>query len=120
MPFRTLLLIVTFGFVGIAQAQAPASAERHALTSFDNGFANTLPVPLYDRGHDQNRYGFNALFEVRVAPGVVKTLDVRQYFSTEQLSVQGFMKVRRAMPADAVLVYVEWISPTSGNSPIGN
>jgi len=120
MIFRTLLLVAAIGLGGIAQAQTTGSAVRHALTGFDNSYANTLPVPVYDRGHDDNRYGFNAMFEIRVAPGVVKTLDVRQFFSTEQHSVQGFMKVRSAMPADAVLVYVRWISPTSGTSPIGH
>ena len=120
MIFRTLLLVAAIGLDGIAQAQTPGSSVRHALTGFDNGYSNTLPVPVYDRGHDDNRYGFNAMFEIRVAPGVIKTLDVRQFFSTEQHSVQGFMKVRSAMPADAVLVYVQWITPTSGTSPIGH
>ena len=120
MPFRTLFLLAAISFAGFAQAQTPGSAERHALTGFDNSYANTLPVPVYDRGHDQNRYGFKAIFEVRVAPGVVKTLDVRQFYSTEQLAVQGFMKVRSAMPIHAVLVHVEWVSPTSGAEVIGH
>jgi hypothetical protein len=120
MPYRTLFLLVVISISGMVQAQTPGSAERHALTEFDNSYANTLPVPVYDRGHDQNRYGFNAIFEIRVAPGVVKTLDVRQYYSTEQLAVQGFMKVRSAMPADAILVHVEWVSPTSGAEVIGH
>ncbi len=120
MIFRTLLLIAAIGLGGLVQAQTPGSGVRHALTGFDNGYANTLPVPVYDRAHDDSRYGFNAMFEIRVAPGVVKTLDVRQFFSTEQLSVQGFMKVRSAMPADAVLVYVQWVTPTSGTGPIGH
>ena len=109
-------------FIGLAMnAQTPGTPERHALTSFDNSFANTLPVPVYDRnGHDANRYGFQAMFEIRVAPGVVKTLEVRQYFATEQLSVQGFMKVRTAMPGQAELVYVTWISPTQGGGAVGN
>jgi len=120
MSFRTLMLAAALGTASMIQAQTPASAERHALTSFDNGYANTLPVPVYDRGHDQNRYGFKAMFEVRVAPGVVKTLDIRQAYATEQQSVQGFMKVRSALPANAVLIYVEWITPASGSSGLSD
>ena len=120
MPFRTFFLLAAISLSGFAQAQTPGSAERHALTGFDNGYANTLPVPVYDRGHDQNRYGFKAMFEVRVAPGVVKTLDIRQAYATEQQSVQGFMKVRSALPANAVLIYVQWITPASGSSGLSD
>jgi hypothetical protein len=120
VSFRTLILAAALSTASMIQAQTPASAERHALTSFDNGYANTLPVPVYDRGHDQNRYGFKAMFEVRVAPGVVKTLDVRQAYATEQQSVQGFMKVRSALPTNAVLIYVEWITPASGSSNLSD
>lgn len=117
-----ILTLASLLFIGMAaNAQTPTSPERHALTSFDNSYANTLPVPVYNRsGHDAVRYGFQAVFEIRVAPGVVKTLEVRQFFATEQLSVQGFMKVRTAMPGQAELVYVTWIAPTQGGGGVGN
>ena len=79
ISFRTLMLAAALGTASMIQAQTPASAERHALTSFDNGYANTLPVPVYDRGHNQDRYGFKAMFEVRVAPGVVKERRVQRH-----------------------------------------
>ena len=50
---------------------------------------------------------------------MVKVLDVRQFFDTEQLAVQGFMRVQAAMPNQAVLANLVWINPTEGHMDIG-
>ena len=101
-----------------AAAQTPLPSDLHKPTSFDNSYAGTLPVGGWNRSGDE-RYGFNAIFELRVAPGIVKVLDVRQYFASEQQAVQGFLRVRTAMPEGAYLVSVQWTGPTQGQANIG-
>ena len=108
---------VAFLSLGIS-AQSPLSPDLHKPSSFDNSYAGTLPVGGLNRSGDE-RYGFNAIFELRVAPGVVKVLDVRQYFASEQQAVQGFLRVRTAMPEGAYLVSVQWTGPTQGQANIG-
>jgi len=92
----------------------------HRPSAFDNSFAGSLPTLGPARSFEDGRYGFLALFELRVAPGVIKTLDVRQFFATEQLTVEGFMRVKTSMPASAELVHVTWVTPTQGQTGIGN
>ena len=117
-PFFPFLLFVFVAFAGTGQT--PISSELHRPSSFDNSYAGTLPVDAYARSFGEERYGFLAIFEVRVAPGVVKTLDVRQYFGSEELTVQGFMRVRASLSGQAHLVNVHWITPTEGGVVIGN
>lgn len=114
-------LLASLFFVGALSlnAQTPGSAELHRPSAFDNSYAGTIPTPAASRTGDGGRYGFMALFEIRVAPGVVKVLDVRQFFASEQLAVQGFMRVQEAMPDQAVLAGVTWIGPTEGQQGIG-
>ena len=115
-----LSLCFLVGLSFTISAQAPASSEMHRPSSFDNSYAGTLPVGEYGRSMGEERYGFLAIFEVRVSPGVIKTLDVRQYFGSEQLAVQGFMRVKASLAGKAQLVHVNWISPTEGEISIGN
>ena len=103
-----------------ATAQTPGTADFHMPSAFDNSFAGTLPQSGVMRSMGEDRYGFQAIFEWRVAPGVVKVFDVRQYFGTEQGAIQGFMRVQASMPQGTSLVNVEWFSPTTGGSGIGN
>jgi len=92
--------------VGIVESVAPPSQANPSLG---------LPKSTVD-----GRFGFLALFEVRFGPGVIKTLDVRQFYSSEQQAVEGFMRVKASMPVNAVLVEVTWVSPTEGHSGVGN
>ncbi len=110
-----LLVLASFSI----QAQTPGTADLHRPSSFDNSFEGTLPQGGLARSFQEGRYGFLALFEIRVAPGVVKVLDVRQFFANEQLAVQGFMRVQAAMPDQAVLANVVWLNPTEGHMGIG-
>ena len=103
-----------------AQAQTPGNAEMHRPSAFDNSFEGSLPATGPARSFEDGRYGFMALFEVRVAPGIIKTLDVRQFFASEQLTVEGFMRVKAAMPSNAELVHVTWLTPMEGQAGIGN
>lgn len=118
---RITLSILACLFITVGTyAQTPGTADFHRPSSFDNSYAGTLPSYGAARSQGDGRYGFAALFELRVAPGVVKSFDVRQYFPTEQLAVQGFMRVQNAMPNGSILVAVNWIAPTNGDSAIGN
>ena len=103
-----------------SSAQVPAASELHMPSAFDNSFAGTLTGGGHARSVGEERYGFSALFEVRVSPGVVKTLAVRQYFASEEHAVQGFLRVRTSLSGSAHLVHVNWISPTEGGELIGN
>ena len=116
---RPFLAIILFASAFGIQAQTPVFPEFHKPSSFDNSYQGTLPQGGASRMSQEGRYGFLALFEIRVAPGVVKVLDVRQFFDTEQLAVQGFMRVQAAMPNQAVLANVVWINPTEGQMDIG-
>ena len=111
-------LLVFIAFTGTAQT--PTSSELHRPSSFDNSYAGTLPVDAHARFSGEERFGFIAIFEVRVGPGVVKTLEVRQYFANEEIAVQGFMRVKASLSGQAHLVHVHWISPTEGGVTIGN
>ena len=55
-----------------------------------------------------------------MSPGVVKVLDVRQYYISENQAVQAFMKVQASVPPGSILKSVEWISPTGGSGGLGN
>lgn len=119
MMIRSFLAALFLIGIGTLSAQTPGTAEFHRPSSFDNSFAGTIPTQAASRTGDGGRYGFMALFEIRVAPGVVKVLDVRQFFPTEQLAVQGFMRVQSAMPDQAILASVTWLGPTEGQETIG-
>lgn len=114
-----LLLALSFVMANV-QAQTPGHFDMHRPSAFDNSFVGTLPSTGPARSFEEGRYGFMALFELRVAPGVIKTLDVRQFFPTEQMTVEGFMRVKAAMPTTAELVQVTWLTPTEGQTGIGN
>ena len=116
--FISAVLLVSLSF-GV-HAQTPGHGELHRPSSFDNSFEGSLPDYGPARSGDDGRYGFLALFELRIAPGIVKSFDVRQFFPSEQLSVQGFLRLQSAMPSGTVLVHVDWLSPTTGESGIGN
>ena len=118
---RSFVAFVALLFMAsTATAQTPATADFHMPSAFDNSYAGTLPQSGVMRSMGEDRYGFQAIFEWRVAPGVVKVFDVRQYFGTEQGAIQGFMRVQSSMPQGTSLVNVEWFSPTTGGSEIGN
>ena len=112
---RSFLLAPALFFALSSTAQVmPASGTSPATKSeiradFDQPRGNA----------DHNRYGFHAVFEVRYAPGVIKVLEVRQYFLTEMQSVQGFMRVRSSVPAGAILKSLDWVTPTGGFGSVG-
>ena len=116
---RSLLALIFIAAAFGTQSQTPVFPEFHKPSSFDNSDHGTLSHGGASRSSEQGRYGFLALFEIRVAPGVVKVLDVRQFFDTEQSAVQGFMRVQAAMPNQAVLANLVWINPTEGHMDIG-
>lgn len=115
LPLLALMLVSS-----AADAQTPGVAQLSRPSAFDNSYAGTLPSGGAARSFEEGRYGFLALFEIRVVPGVVKTLDVRQFYPTEQQTVEGFLRVQAAMPNSANLVQVEWLSPPEGQSGMGN
>lgn len=119
MRFFLSLILLVCATVN-SSAQVPATSELHMPSAFDNSFAGTLSGSGYARSLGEERYGFSAIFEVRVAPGVVKTLDIRQYFASEEHAVQGFMRVKASLSGTAHLVHVNWITPTEGGEIIGN
>ena len=117
---RAFLSFFLFVCVALSSsAQAPASSELHLPSAFDNSFAGTLPTDAHAKSLGDERYGFIALFEVRVAPGIVKSLEIRQYFGNEEHAVQGFMRVKASL-TQAHLVHVNWVTPTEGGVVIGN
>ena len=121
LTMRFSILTLLFAFVTLTtSAQAPTRSELHIPSAFDNSYAGTLSGGGHARSMGDERYGFAAIFEVRVAPGVVKTMDVRQYFGSEELSVQGFMRVKASLAGKAHLVHVNWLTPTEGGNLIGN
>jgi hypothetical protein len=116
--FLPVFLLTFLSFA--AEAQTPGLAELHRPSSFDNSFSGSLPDFGPARSGEDGRYGFAAIFEWRIAPGVVKTFDVRQFYSTEALAVQGFMRVQSALPSGTDLIHIEWMAPTTGDAQIGN
>ncbi len=117
MHIRALLFIPAFLFSLTASAQGlfPSKLEKGAQVQQTDFPSSQLQV---SSGH--NRYGFHALYEVRMSPGVVKVLDVRQYYISENQAVQAFMKVQSSVPPGSILKSVEWISPTGGSGGLGN
>ena len=110
--FALLIVLATFS---AANAQTEPAAHRQGKAQIGPTSNPTTGV----RSAGEGRFGFHAVFEVRIAPGVIKTLDVRQYFGTETQSVEGFTRVRSSVPETAHLVSVQWFYPTLGDISIG-
>lgn len=71
------------------------------------------------RAASYGRYGFQAVVELRVAPGVNKRLNVRQYFPSLEAAQLGFAAVRSALPAHSHLISLVWFFPTDSQDEIG-
>lgn len=120
MLFRVSLLICALGFFCSPSVLAQRSSHlmedvlRNADVSVRSG-QSLLDV----RAGSNERYGFHAAFEVRVSPGIFKTLQVRQYFGTQQAAHQGMSDLKTDLPANSHLVYLLWITPTGSQGQIG-
>lgn len=118
MSYRSLLLAPALLFSVTFFGQDLVKSPLSALTSSKP--SSELEVQKPQGNADHNRYGFHALYEVRVNPGIIKVLDIRQYYLTEMQTVQAFMRVQASVPAGAMLKSVEWISPTGNSGGLGN
>ena len=117
MHFRALLFIPVFllSLTVSAQGLFPSQLEKGPQVE-----QTDFPASQLQSTSDHNRYGFHALYEVRMSPGVIKVLDIRQYYISENLAVQAFMKVQASVPPGSILKSVQWISPTGGSGGLGN
>ena len=98
--------------VGAAHAQHTGMVQRPVDRHVT---LHEATLPVHSVGNNLNRYGFIAWFEIRVSPGIVKTLNVRQFFNSAQHAIQGFARVQEAMPENSVLRGIEWVFPTPEN-----
>lgn len=117
MHIRSLLLIPAFllSLTASSQGLFPSRLEKApAVEQLD------IPISELQGTAGHNRYGFHALYEVRMSPGVIKVLDIRQYYITEAQAVQAFMKVQASVPPGSILKSVQWISPTGGSGGLGD
>lgn len=110
-----IALLMALATFTIANAQAEPAAFRQDKAQVGTASASSTGL----RGAGEGRFGFHAIFELRIAPGIIKTLDVRQFFSSELQSVEGFTRVRSSLPHSAYLVSVQWFYPTLGDISIG-
>ena len=93
----------TSSHAGIDKTQSTSAMAMHGSRSSVGG----------------QKFGFHAHFEIRVAPGLIKPMEVRQYFNSEELAVAGFLRVRNAMVDDAHLVSIVWVTPTDSQQGLG-
>jgi len=111
----SIALLIVLASISAANAQAEPMAFGRSTSQFEP--ASTPSTGLRSAG--EGRFGFHAIFELRIAPGIIKTLDVRQFFGSELQSVEGFTRVRSSVPDNAHLVSVQWFYPTLGDISIG-
>lgn len=50
---------------------------------------------------------------------MIKPMEVRQYFNSEEQAVAGFLRVRNAMVDNAHLVSIVWVTPTDSQQGLG-
>ena len=117
MPNRSFLLLpaLLLSFSMMGQEALPV---QHTKSPAQVQAASGHSVMPTTAGH--NRYGFHALYEVRMSPGIIKVLDIRQYYVSETQAVQAFMKVQASVPPGAMLKSVQWFGPTGGSGSLGD
>lgn len=117
---RTALILSLFvcSFLTESQAQAPLRAHCNG-GEWSSQRNPSAWAPDANRGSQSGRYGFKAQFELRLGPSNLKPLHIHQFFTTEALAVQGFNRVRAALPMEAQLVYLVWVQPNHEQSGIG-
>ncbi|MCH1583355.1 MAG: hypothetical protein L7S63_09575 [Flavobacteriales bacterium] len=111
----SIALLIVLASICAANAQTDPVAFGRSASEFEPTSTPTAGL----RSAGEGRFGFYAIFELRIAPGIVKTLDVRQFFGSELQSVEGFTRVRSSVPDNAYLVSVQWFYPTLGDINIG-
>ena len=119
MLFRASLLICALGFFCSPSVLAQSSFTLEGDVVRDSGLSERSAQSLNVRAGSNERYGFHAAFEVRVSPGIFKTLQIRQYFGTQQAAHQGLSDLKTDLPANSHLVYLMWITPTGSQGQIG-
>ena len=108
----------------IALAWAQPAMGQSSWTSSHAGIDKTQSASAMAMNGSRSsvggqKFGFHAHFEIRVAPGLLKPLEVRQYFNSEEQAVAGFMRVRNAMVDHAHLVSIVWVTPTDSQQGLG-
>ena len=74
-----------------------------------------LLVLYEEEGWDEAR-----LLGMLQGDGIIKVLDIRQYYVSETQAVQAFMKVQASVPPGAMLKSVQWFGPTGGSGSLGD
>ena len=117
MPNRSFLLLpaLLLSFSMLGQEALPFQNGKSLAQVQAASSHSVMPTTT---GH--NRYGFHALYEVRMSPGIIKVLDIRQYYVSETQAVQAFMKVQASVPPGAMLKSVQWFGPTGGSGSLGD
>ena len=119
MLFRASLLICALGYFCPPSAVAQSSRAPKGDVVCDADLSERNGQSLNVRAGSNERYGFHAAFEVRVSPGIFKTLQIRQHFGTQQAAHQGLSDLKTDLPANSHLVYLTWITPTGSQGQIG-
>ena len=111
-------------FLIVALAWSQPAMSQSSRTSIPSGIGktqsnSTLAMNGARSSVGGQKFGFHAHFEIRVAPGLVKPMEVRQYFNSEEHAVAGFLRVRNAMVDNAHLVSIVWVTPTDSQQGLG-